>query len=352
MEGARSRQCQNDDTVLASASRIKSQFPVQRVPIEGEAEGVAPAPPPWYSCHISSNSAYKIDLFDRLVNCNYQGGRAIANKTAPKRSSIAGTSRKARNRLLKLLAMVGRIDPAHFLTLTSQRLQDDPKESKEHLDRLLVRLAYHYPNITGVWRFAWQKRGSAHYHLLLWGLPQEDLIGLHAHIRDLWLKIIGERQSKASRKRAVDLQLAGDFRQCGMYLALYQANQDAHLDNLHTGRTWGTIHKDRLQLRPKFSFDFAPYQALFVRRTFRRLQQKRKRKAMIEKGTRMSGPGPLARSEGTFSAFMPVEEAIRLCQYVQKHVEPLVTFHDIEGGPSLRNHTPEYPVTLSNAVPF
>lgn len=290
--------------------------------VEATAQAVAP-PSPWYSVHISKSVPYRLQAFDRLLTLKQTGGCATPSRhKRGLRGSVNGLSKPARNRLLKLLGMVGRIDGCAFVTLTSRANQTSWGESKDDLDHFFTRLRQLFSDVCGVWRFAWQSRGSAHYHLLLWGLgegsdghgPSEEILSR------VWLKIIGESGDKYSEQRAVDSRYVHDFRACGFYLALYQADQRvSEHDSKQSGRTWGILQRSRLQLQPKFVGDFTDYQAQYCRRVLRNI---RRRRQFARTGQRQrKGMGPLARRSGSFSAFLPVEETTRLVSYVKRFVD-------------------------------
>ena len=102
------------------------------------------------------------------------------------RGKITGFSRKARNRLLWLLASLDKaqINPKEilFATLTYPGayvinkgkeipVEDiDGKLYKKHLNHFITLLRQKHPNVFGVIRFEWQQRGVGHYHLCLFGL--------------------------------------------------------------------------------------------------------------------------------------------------------------------------------------
>lgn len=228
--------------------------------------------------------------------------------------------------------MISRADPCLFVTLTTHKNETDWQISKRQLNRYLSFLRSRWPGVCGVWRFAWQNRGAAHYHLLLWGIVAsgEDSDPTTAALRDAWLRATGEQADSAAKRHAVDVVPVGDFRACGFYLALYQVDQGpTDSDARHSGRTWGIVGRPSLSLRPKFSAELNESQQLFVRRTLRRHRRSWRN---VNRKKRRSGPGPLARCGGGFSAFLPVEDTTRLVawtlenhehQRVHLHLEPL-----------------------------
>lgn len=288
----------------------------------GDAARVAGcAPGPWYSCHIlNSYPRNKVSVYDRLLVLKQTGGTAAASKRKTKRGLIEGISKKSRNRLLKVLGMVSRPESCWFTTLTTHENKTDAHESKKDFHRFRVHLAKRFPGACGVWRFAWQSRGAAHYHLLLWGLRDGrsrdfDPSPLLSH---LWLQATGEHTDAAAREHAVDCVEVDNFRACGFYLALYQSSQESGHDDKDSGRTWGIIRRPLLALNAKFEHELSGNQTQFLRRTLRRHRHSWHR-GKGKKGRVRSGP--LGRPSGSYSAFLPVEEAERLLGFISKHVE-------------------------------
>ena len=101
------------------------------------------------------------------------------------RGKITGFSRKARNRLLWLLASLDKaqINPKEilFATLTYpgkfviEKGREIPvgdidgKLYKKHLNHFITLLRQRHPEVFGVIRYEWQMRGVGHYHLCLFG---------------------------------------------------------------------------------------------------------------------------------------------------------------------------------------
>ena len=108
------------------------------------------------------------------------------NQIDSRRGRISGFSKKARNRLLWLLASLDKaqINPKEvlFATLTYpgkfviEKGREIPvgdidgKLYKKHLNHFITRLRQRHPEVFGVIRFEWQQRAVGHYHLCLFGL--------------------------------------------------------------------------------------------------------------------------------------------------------------------------------------
>ena len=119
------------------------------------------------------------------------------------RGKIRGFSKKARNRLLWLLASLDKaqINPKEilFCTLTypGAYVIDNGKEIpvedidgklyKKHLNHFMTLLRQKHPEVFGVIRFEWQQRAVGHYHLCLFGLRYL----CRDWVAETWNRIVG-----------------------------------------------------------------------------------------------------------------------------------------------------------------
>lgn len=256
-------------------------------------------------------------LFDRL--CTVKETRectVIPPKNRRKRGLVAGASRASRNRLLKLLSMVGRFDPALFVTLTFHENVTDHATYATAFHAFRDNVAKQYSDLCGVWRLAEQRRGAAHFHLLLWGWGggEDALESAELRLRRAWLSATDQHGDYAAVRHAVDVRVVSDFRACGFYLALYQSGQAEHGSGLR-GRAWGIIRRDRLALCPIEGGSLSEAQGRRLRRILRTAQRKRRglsRRSFAAK----KGRGPLGRRDGSFSAFLPIEVSTRLLRFL------------------------------------
>lgn len=188
----------------------------------------------------------------RMVNT------APSNTTPPKpskRGNVSEFSRKSRRRLIDLFA---RLDTAQhrktFVTLTFA-FPVPPTWAKNSLKRFLARLHYHYPQVSGVWKYEPQKRGAPHFHLMLLDLPYVE----QALLQDVWTECTGEKRSIAH------ITLIRSHKGVMSYVSKYIAKLpeqeiDASLDNAPyqqktpsswSGRWWGVINKEALPFAPR-----------------------------------------------------------------------------------------------------
>ena len=107
------------------------------------------------------------------------------NQIDSRRGEITGFSKKARNRLLWLLASLDKAQinpkevifatltyPAKFVIEKGREIpvgDIDGKLYKKHLNHFITLLRQRHPEVFGVIRYEWQMRGVGHYHLCLFG---------------------------------------------------------------------------------------------------------------------------------------------------------------------------------------
>jgi hypothetical protein len=134
-----------------------------------------------------------------------------------RRGLVNGFSRSSRKRLLELLASLepgnqqGRV-VAVFLTLTFPGVPS-PFEAKAFLQTFLKRAGRRFPGASGVWRLEFQRRGSPHFHLMLFGLPfwRKD------EVQRVWGEVIGEDRPFTR------IEAVRSWRQCIAYAAKYMS---------------------------------------------------------------------------------------------------------------------------------
>lgn len=93
-----------------------------------------------------------------------------------KRNPIKGFTRASRLRLMRTIARVRRdADLPCFVTLTYPGEFPTVERAKRDLDVFLKRLRRHFPKAGGIWKLEPQQRGAPHYHMLVWGVAENDL---------------------------------------------------------------------------------------------------------------------------------------------------------------------------------
>lgn len=262
---------------------------------------------------------YRVELHERIFRVSdTETGVARASKN-PVRGAVRGISKKSRSRLVRLLAKINRPDEPLFVTLTYREFTEDFEAWKADLHRFVCSFRYHFPQLAGVWRLEFQKRGAPHYHVLLWLGDESPLEGVTARIRSCWLAAIGQH-SEANEKHGVEVEPCTDFRRSAFYIAAYQAKDHQDRTDILTGREWGVWARERLNLAAVATVELCSNGLRLFRRIVRRGYIAHQRRH----GFRV---GHFAQSLGVeqpFSAFMPLAASYRLAGWVRENVEQIV----------------------------
>lgn len=173
-----------------------------------------------------------------------------------RRGVIRGFSRGSRRRLMDRFAKVKRGgELPRFLTLTFPADYPDSRGAHRAFDVFYRRLMRHYRNVRGFWRVEPQKRGAAHFHMLLWGLdgPIGEVLDWVAHN---WYEIAGQGDYNVylvhmgvlpgSKPCVSDVQ---SWRQAWAYVSKYVAKDCADDGGTAwgwSGRRWGMWRADAI----------------------------------------------------------------------------------------------------------
>ncbi|MFA5264427.1 MAG: hypothetical protein WC378_11430 [Opitutaceae bacterium] len=259
---------------------------------------------------------YTVSLYDRLLEVkNHAAPIAIPPKNTKKRGCVKGLSKKSRFRLTKLLAMINRPEPLHFVTLTYREFAGDWGKWKDHFKAWKDLMCHHYPALSGLWRMEFQERGAPHFHLILWGVTKATE-AFKDQASEAWLRIIGQN-TQANRQYGVTVQLTDDLRSTGFYLSMYAAKDEKDRKDIQTGREWGLIRRDLLNVKPSRVALLSDCQERLLRRVLRRLHRAKNR------STASSYYRRLQRDESSFSTFFTFEESVRLVRFVMNEAEAI-----------------------------
>jgi len=174
-----------------------------------------------------------------------QGGlllvRLLGQKSKPPvsggiRGRIRGFSTKSRLRLMRFMArLTTKNVRATFITLT-YRGYPSSERAKRDLHAFLQVVKRKFPQASGVWRVEYQKRGSLHYHFLMFNMGFWDW----EELLSTWKRISGQDICR------VNIQLVRSRRGVQSYVSKYIAKVDkgtrktflVHAPYLHGGRKW------------------------------------------------------------------------------------------------------------------
>lgn len=177
------------------------------------------------------------------------------NRGGSKRGRVQSFSAKSRLRLMRFLARIRMKGiRATFITLTFKGYPSNA-EAKRCLHAFLQVLYRNFSKSSAVWRMEYQKRGSIHFHLLVFDLPYWDW----KEILSAWKRITGQNVAR------VDVRLVKSRRGVASYVSKYiakvtKASKKTFLvypPYLHAmrkwrkGRFWGYHNKKALPLGEK-----------------------------------------------------------------------------------------------------
>lgn len=160
-----------------------------------------------------------------------------------RRGKVWGFSHASRARLIRLLNTIDS-EASVFVTLTYPG-EFDNGLAKLHLKRFANWFRNRFPSASFFWKLEYQRRGAAHYHLIVWGVDcDSDFRSLIAHA---WYKIVGSNdQRHLSAGTQCDVP-NGPWR---FYLSKYISKVDDYETVGHTGRIWGFHNKSALSFFP------------------------------------------------------------------------------------------------------
>lgn len=160
-----------------------------------------------------------------------------------KRGRIDSFSRKSQANFRRKLAVVpdSAIRSAILFTLTYPDVFPDPEESetyKRHLDS--ISKAIRRRGGSGYWVLEFQKRKAPHYHLIVFGICQDEIPELQAWVSRRWYEIVGSEDPKHLRA-GTKVEKPRSVGQARGYVAKYASKGNQALDGAFTGRYWGAF---------------------------------------------------------------------------------------------------------------
>jgi hypothetical protein len=204
--------------------------------------------------------------------------RAHRDHKAEKRGKVTEFSAAARRRLKETFGMFERsaLALAHVVTLTYPAefpAPDDHQVYKRHLHTFQQALRRRWAECSGVWKLEFQKRGAAHYHLILFGLEAASIEEIRAWFRESWYRIAhkGDKNEGVAGTQVDTVKSAGGIMS---YLAKYLSKGDQTMPGNFTGRYWGKHNEKDLPLAEITETEVSAEQANRIRRVARRKVQK------------------------------------------------------------------------------
>lgn len=269
--------------VRAAAGGAAVVLGVQR----GEAESEEPVPPRRVTGPDPAADVVDLDgkLFDPSPYQVDPSPKSSPNgevlRRGGKRGEIVRFSRASRRRLMLLFSAVPwrSFDPRRlvFVTLTyPNKYPANPRKWKEDLWAFRRRLERSWGPLSIIWKMEFQKRGAAHFHLLLFCedslVPPRSEVEkpwpLAASMLEAWHEIAGAGDKRHLR-HGVDVRQANSWRGAMMYLSKYLAKVQTVEHEESIGRLWGVWRYEALQVR-WLSWNLSWVQYLRLRRLLRR----------------------------------------------------------------------------------
>jgi len=218
--------------------------------------------------------SFKIEQQGRVIRLINPALKPVNPPPPSKRGNVNQFSVKSRRRLIDLTM---RLDVEQcrtvFITLTFAGMPT-PQETKRAFRMFTMRMRRWFPEMSAFWRIEQQKRGSNHYHLVMFNVPFFPWWWL----KDVWTECTGEVTSR------VDIRLVKGPRRLMSYVSKYVAKLPEaeepflvsepyqHKPSLQPfqGRFWGTINTPALPMAARqeaeiFDPDVAGYLQFAIR---------------------------------------------------------------------------------------
>lgn len=199
-------------------------------------------------------------------------------KDSKPRGRIKEWSASSRARLKCFLGTLRREELAHALIVTLTYPIDCPAPEdhavyKGHLHTFQIYLRRKWPSCSGIWKLEFQKRGAAHYHLMLYGLHRVELEVVRAWVRTTWYRL-AHNGDKHLGMRATQVDPIKSVGGAVYYLIKYLSKDDQTMPGNFSGRYWGKINKPFLPAVEPVIVEQEEKRVLLVRRIARKKMQK------------------------------------------------------------------------------
>jgi hypothetical protein len=189
------------------------------------------------------------------------------------RQSITTFSPASRRRLLWLIAKLDETIVRNCLFLTLTYPQGDPssKDHKKHLDTMTKRLIRKSKQASAIWKLEYTKKGTPHYHLLIFNLPRWN----KTEIAAAWSGIV--KSSNPNHEKAGTRIERPKIRAATIkYVTKYLSKGD-HYPDSHQGRVWGKTGNISLALSTESIYLLSRETWAAMRRVFDNIRKARNR---------------------------------------------------------------------------
>jgi len=178
----------------------------------------------------------RVDVISHYTNFGKRRGGGQRGKVDP------GFSPQSRKRLFDLLNTLNEhaMRKALFVTLTYKRDYVKPKEVKSNLKSFIQSIRRNYPLHSGIWKLEFQRRGSPHFHIIVFGryIP-------HDWVAVQWNRI-AENGDRDHLRAGTEVRAVKDRRSACAYVGKYMGKLAKEEAKEHVGRLWGVFNRKAL----------------------------------------------------------------------------------------------------------
>lgn len=167
-------------------------------------------------------------------------GQAVWEKKP--RGKVRNFSRQSRIRMMQKLAQINMRDMKYLPVMCNltypEAYPDDPEVYKRHLDRFHMAFLREYGPVGVVWKLEFQKRGAAHFHLLLYFNDDTPLkFAFRQWCKRTWYRIVGSEDANHLDQGAW-VKVIDSPRGVQSYISKYVAKVVDDVQQ-NVGRWWG-----------------------------------------------------------------------------------------------------------------
>lgn len=202
--------------------------------------------------------ALKIYVGGSLLECKRpKSWTTMEGQKVKPRGTINAFSDASRRRMLRLIAKLEQTRKPFWMDLTypdeffNERM--DGKMLKEsHLKKFYQRLEYAFPEVAVIWKLEYKARKSGkhvgtmfpHFHMLVWGLHEENLYDLRQLVAKMWWEVCG-KLSDDHLEAGTSVSRIKSYRGVFFYASKYMSKEveDAVSE---VGRWWGVKGRENL----------------------------------------------------------------------------------------------------------
>ena len=173
------------------------------------------------------------------------------------RGKVKAFSDASRRRMLRMIAKLEQTRKPLWMDLTypDEFFNDrmDGKRLKEsHLKKFYQRLEYAFPEVAVIWKLEYKARKSGkhigamfpHFHMLLWGLHDENLYDLRQIVARMWWEVCG-KLSQNHLEAGTSVSRIKSYRGVFWYASKYMS-KEVEEEVSEVGRWWGVKGRENL----------------------------------------------------------------------------------------------------------